>query len=407
MLSSPGKDVLSQSQFSAASLESLYRVADALQANVKARKDVSFLKGQLLACVFMEPSTRTSCCFMAAIQRLGGTSILVNEQGSSAKKGETLEDTMRCLECYADALVLRHPVKGSAARAAAACAKPVLNAGDGVGEHPTQALLDVYTMRCELARALRRLARETASPSPDSVTAPTLTTASSANSANSATTATGSAMDGLGAATCGELLAGKAIVLLGDLKHGRTVHSLATLVARNYPGARLLFVSPPQLAMPQDIKDEVAACGCAFSEHQDLDEVVGAADVLYVTRVQKERFADPSAYEALKLRYVVTPATMAKGKASLVLLHPLPRVGEIDEACDSDPRAAYFRQMENGMYVRMALLMLVLGGDVSQLLPPSTTSASVALTTGKNDKAPPQQQQQQATAIQSAVVEAQ
>ena len=344
--------MLSQSQFSDESLESLYRVADQLQASIKAGKVLSLLEGRLLACVFMEPSTRTSCSFMAAIQRLGGTSILVNEQGSSAKKGETLEDTMRCLECYADALVLRHPVKGSAAKAAAACTKPVLNAGDGVGEHPTQALLDVYTMRCELAAAQRRAVREGASSSPDSAAVDATEVAIASATASTSASAT---------PTCGELLAGKSIALLGDLKHGRTVHSLATLIARNYPSARLRFVSPAQLAMPQEIKDQVAACGCTFTEHQDLEQIIGDTDVLYVTRVQKERFASVEEYEALKLRYIVTPATLAQAKPSLVLMHPLPRVGEINEACDTDPRAAYFRQMENGMYVRMALLKLILG----------------------------------------------
>ena len=261
---------------------------------------------------------------MAAISA-SAASILINEQGSSAKKDRP-RGPMRCLECYADALVLRHP-KGSAAKAAAACTKPVLNAGDGVGEHPTQALLDVYTMRCELAAAQRRAMREGASSSPDSAAVDATEVAIASATASTSASAT---------PTCGELLAGKSIALLGDLKHGRTVHSLATLIARNYPSARLRFVSPAQLAMPQEIKDQVAACGCTFTEHQDLEQIISDTDVLYVTRVQKERFASVEEYEGLKLRYIVTPAILAQAKPSLVLMHPLPRVGEINEACDTD-----------------------------------------------------------------------
>uniref|UniRef100_A0A7S2WFS2 aspartate carbamoyltransferase n=1 Tax=Rhizochromulina marina TaxID=1034831 RepID=A0A7S2WFS2_9STRA len=273
----------------------------------------------------MEPSTRTSCSFQAAAQRLGATSILIGTEGSSAKKGETLEDTMRCLECYADGLVLRHPEKGSVKRVAEACERPVLNAGDGVGEHPTQALLDVYTMRSEF---LAQQGEPGEAPPTSAV------------------------------------ISGKKIALVGDLKHGRTVHSLATLLARIYPLVELHFVSPPQLQMPDAIVDEITGNKCALVAHEDLQAVIADADVLYITRVQKERFADPAEYEKLKLRYIVTPELMEKGKPSLVLMHPLPRVGEIDPNVDSDPRAAYFRQMENGMFVRMALLALVLGADV-------------------------------------------
>lgn len=326
-----GMDILSTKQFDEADLEHLFKVADGLKERIQRGDALKVLEGKILACVFMEPSTRTACSFLAAMQRLGGTTMMLNEQGSSAKKGETLEDTVRCLECYADALVLRHPTVGAAKRAADACVKPVLNAGDGVGEHPTQALLDTYTIRSEIAAAAR----------------------GGEAGKDSATRA---------------LVAGKVIVLVGDLKHGRTVHSLALLLARAYAGSglELVFVSPPQLVMPEGIKAEVGASGCKYTEAAELSpEVLAKADVLYVTRVQKERFADPDEYEALKLKYVVTPATLAQCQSTTVLLHPLPRVGEIDPACDADPRAAYFRQMENGMWVRMALVALVLGADLT------------------------------------------
>ena len=221
-----GQDCLSTTQFNTDALELLFSLADRFRADLAAGKKLKVLEGKLLACVFMEPSTRTSCSFQAASLKLGGTTIMLNESGSSAKKGETLEDTMRCLECYADALVLRHPVKGSAQRAADACAKPILNAGDGVGEHPTQALLDVYTIRTELLAA--------AGAAPGSVPA-------------------------------GELLSGKVVTLVGDLKHGRTVHSLAELIARNYPDVQLRFVSPPQLQMPEEVVSEVASHGTGLS----------------------------------------------------------------------------------------------------------------------------------------------
>jgi aspartate carbamoyltransferase len=223
-------------------------------------------------------------------------------------KGETLSDTIKCLGCYSDAVVLRHPVKGSAAEASAACPVPVLNAGDGVGEHPSQALLDVYTMQGELGR-----------------------------------------------------LEGIHVVLVGDLKNGRTVHSLSRLLAL-WPGVRLTYVAPPELAMPEGIVQELQARGVQQETAQSLDDsVVSTADVIYVTRVQKERFSDPAEYERLKHAYVVTAATLTAAKERMVVMHPLPRVGEIAVEVDADPRAAYFRQMQYGLYMRMALLALVLG----------------------------------------------
>jgi aspartate carbamoyltransferase len=274
---------------------------------VKRQGGSDLLKGKVLANMFYEPSTRTSCSFMAAMQRLGGAVIPINEaKTSSVAKGETIADTAATLGCYADVMVIRNPEVGSAAEAAAHAGIPVMNAGDGAGEHPTQALLDAFTIREELGRL-------------DDLT----------------------------------------VTLLGDLRYGRTVHSLARLLTR-LDGLRLNYVSPSILRMPQDVVDEVAAAGVDQRVTESLDDVLSDTDVLYVTRIQKERFEDPDVYESVKDAFVITPAVLARARSSMVLMHPLPRVNEIDIACDADPRAAYFRQMEYGMYVRMALLALVL-----------------------------------------------
>ncbi len=225
---------------------------------------------------------------------------------SSVSKGETLQDTVKTMESYTDAIVLRHPEKGSAALAAAAASKPVINAGDGPGEHPTQALLDAYTIREEMG-----------------------------------------AIDGL------------TITMLGDLKYGRTVHSLAKLLTLY--DVKINYVSPDILQMPELLVKEVDAAGIDQYETTDLDDVLADTDVLYVTRIQKERFENPNEYDMVKDSYVITPETLTMAKESMIVMHPLPRVGEIATEVDNDPRAAYFRQMEYGMYVRMALLALVLG----------------------------------------------
>jgi aspartate carbamoyltransferase len=261
-----------------------------------------------LANLFYEPSTRTQASFMAAMQRQGGAVIPISEvRYSSVAKGESLPDTVRTLACYADVIVIRHPEVGSAALAAQYAGKPVINAGDGPGEHPTQALLDMFTIREELGRL-------------DNLT----------------------------------------VTMLGDLKYGRTVHSLARLLTR-FDGIRLNYVSPEILQMPRDVMDEVAQKGIAQMEHTALDKPLPATDVLYVTRVQRERFEDPEVYDKVKGAYVITPEVMKPAKKEMIVLHPLPRVTEISMEFDADPRAAYFRQMEYGLYVRMALLAMVLG----------------------------------------------
>jgi aspartate carbamoyltransferase len=265
------------------------------------------LKGKILANLFYEPSTRTSSSFTAAMERLGGSVIPINEvKYSSVSKGESLADTVRTLECYTDVIVLRHPEVGSAAIAAKAATKPVINAGDGIGEHPTQALLDAFTIHEELGH-----------------------------------------LDGL------------TVTLLGDLKHGRTVHSLARLLSLYK--VRLNYVSPDILRMPSTLIDELNARKIVQAEHTTLDKVLPETDVLYVTRVQKERFTDEAVYESVKGAYVIDPKVMKVAKERMIVMHPLPRVGEISPDLDDDPRAAYFRQMEYGLYVRMALLAMVLG----------------------------------------------
>ncbi len=302
-----GKDILSVKQFDRLDLEYIFGVAHEMHDMVDHIGTFDLLKGKILANLFYEPSTRTSSSFTAAMERLGGSVIPINEvRYSSVAKGESLPDTVRTLECYADVIVLRHPEVGSAAIAAKAARKPVINAGDGIGEHPTQALLDAFTIKEELGH-----------------------------------------IDGL------------TVTLLGDLKHGRTVHSLARLLSLYK--VKLNYVSPDILRMPPELIDELSQKGVEQSEYTTLDACLPETDVLYVTRVQKERFADEAAYESVKGAYIINAEVMKAAKQRMIVMHPLPRVGEIDPAFDEDPRAAYFRQMEYGLYVRMALLAMVLG----------------------------------------------
>ena len=302
-----GKDIVSVKQFKREDLEYVFGVAHEMRGMVERVGTFDLLKGKILANLFYEPSTRTSSSFTAAMERLGGSVIPINEvKYSSVTKGETLTDTVRTLECYADVIVLRHPETGSAAIAAKAMKKPLINAGDGTGEHPTQALLDAFTIREELKQ-----------------------------------------FDGL------------TVTMLGDLKYGRTVHSLARLLSLF--NVKLNYVSPDILKMPQEVMDEVSEKGISQKEFSSLEKVLPETDVLYVTRVQKERFEDPADYEKVKGAYVIDPEIMKAAKKEMAVMHPLPRVGEISESFDDDPRAAYFRQMEYGLYVRMALLAMVLG----------------------------------------------
>jgi aspartate carbamoyltransferase len=302
-----GKDIISVKQFSREDLEYIFAVAHEMHNMVDHVGTFDLLKGKILANLFYEPSTRTSSSFTAAMERLGGSVIPINEvKYSSVSKGESLPDTVRTLECYADVIVIRHPEVGSAALAAKAARKPVINAGDGIGEHPTQALLDAFTIKEELGH-----------------------------------------LDGL------------TVTLLGDLKHGRTVHSLARLLSLYK--VKLNYVAPDILRMPAELIEELNAKGIEQTEYTALDQPLPQTDVLYVTRVQKERFTDEVVYESVKGAYVIDPKVMKAAKERMIVMHPLPRVGEISPEFDDDPRAAYFRQMEYGLYVRMALLAMVLG----------------------------------------------
>lgn len=302
-----GKDILSVKQFTRSDLEYIFGVAHEMREMVTRVGSFDLLKGKILASLFYEPSTRTSSSFTSAMERLGGSVIPINEvRYSSVAKGESLPDTVRTLECYADVIVLRHPEVGSAALAAQYARKPIINAGDGVGEHPTQALLDLFTVKEELGK-----------------------------------------IDGL------------TVTMLGDLKYGRTVHSLARLLSLY--NVRINYVSPTILRMPGEIIEEIKVHEIPQAEYHSLETILPETDVLYVTRVQKERFEDLDLYEKVKGAFVITPETLQSAKDQMIVMHPLPRVGEISIEVDTDPRAAYFRQMEYGLYVRMALLAMVLG----------------------------------------------
>ncbi len=303
-----GQDILSVSQFTRQSLAYIFDVAEEMRELVERVGSADLLRGYVLACLFYEPSTRTSSSFIAAMARLGGGVIPITQgvQYSSVSKGESLPDTVRTLEQYADAIVLRHPEVGSAKIAADYARVPVINAGDGAGEHPTQALLDLFTLREELGH-----------------------------------------IDGL------------RVAMVGDLKYGRTVHSLAKLLSMY--DVEIYLVSPEILRLPLDQANELRDKGIPIRETYHVADVISTVDVLYVTRVQRERFADLSQYEEVRDFYEITPELMKQAKGEMIVMHPLPRAGEIHYAVDDDPRAAYFRQMRNGMYIRMALLAAVLG----------------------------------------------
>ncbi len=269
----------------------------------------NILNRRIMATLFYEPSTRTRLSFEAAMYRLGGEVITTESarEFSSAAKGETLEDTIRIVEGYADVIVLRHYESGSAQRAADVAGVPIINAGDGPGQHPTQALLDVYTIQKEIGR-----------------------------------------LDGI------------RVALVGDLANGRTARSLAYLLTK-YEDVKLYFVAPDMVRMKDDIKAYLAEHGVAFAEEEDLMKVMADVDVVYQTRIQRERFGDRIAdYEAVRGKYIIDSAAMSMLSDDAIVMHPLPRVDEIDPAVDKDPRAAYFRQAHNGVYIRMALLQMVL-----------------------------------------------
>lgn len=300
----PFQHLTSTKQLSRGDTDSLLKVAADMEKVLK-KGGSDLLKGKILASLFYEPSTRTRLSFEAAMQRLGGD-VLTAEglQFSSLYKGETIEDTMLMVSQYADIIAMRHPEQGSADRAAAAALTPFINAGDGPGQHPTQALLDLYTVQKERGK-----------------------------------------VDGI------------RIAMVGDLRFGRTVHSLCYLLGL-YKDIQFVFISPKELLMPEKVTSYLTERGLTFEETDDIKAGLDC-DVMYVTRVQQERFTDRSEYERLKLKYVLT-AKHLKGK-DVTVMHPLPRVGEISTDVDALPNAAYFRQAANGVPVRMALLAMLLG----------------------------------------------
>ncbi|HLE97076.1 MAG TPA: aspartate carbamoyltransferase [Candidatus Thermoplasmatota archaeon] len=302
-----GRHVVHIQDLSVEDMQTVLAVAERMADRVQKGGSLDLARGRVLANLFFEPSTRTRLSFESAMSRLGGQTLTISEAAStSLAKGETLQDTIRMVASYADAIVLRHPREGAARLAAEASPVPVLNAGDGAGQHPTQTLLDLFTIQ------------RTKGPVGD-----------------------------------------QRIALLGDLKYGRTVHSLANALARF--GAQLVFVAPPALQLPKETEAELAKLGARIERERDPEAVIADADVLYVTRIQKERFPDLEEYRRVAGTYRVTADLVAKGKKGLVVLHPLPRVGEIDPEVDRMPAAKYFEQAANGVPVRMALLSLVLG----------------------------------------------
>jgi carbamoyl-phosphate synthase/aspartate carbamoyltransferase/dihydroorotase/carbamoyl-phosphate synthase/aspartate carbamoyltransferase len=302
------KDILSVDQFDRESLSYIFTRTEEMAEMAEQVGACDLLAGYTLACVFYEPSTRTSASFIAAMERLGGRTIPITQgiQYSSVSKGESLVDTMLTLEKYSDVIVLRHPEIGSAAKAAKYASVPIINAGDGAGEHPTQALLDLYTIRKELG-----------------------------------------GIDGL------------RVAMVGDLRYGRTVHSLTKLLM-SYD-VSLRYVSPDTLRLPLNLMNDLINQGKDVREMDRVENIIGDVDVLYVTRIQKERFTDMAQYEEVKDYFEITPEVMEQARERMIVMHPLPRVGEIHYNVDKDPRAAYFRQVHNGMLVRMALLAAVLG----------------------------------------------
>ncbi|XP_055327168.1 CAD protein-like isoform X2 [Paramacrobiotus metropolitanus] len=308
--------VVSVSMFQKQQLAALFRLAkkfkDTLRKNINVEP---LLVGKIMACIFYEASTRTMNSFAAAMMRLGGNVLYVNPDTSSVKKGESLEDTASMMASYCDVVVQRHYLPGAAKKAAERCgSKAFINAGDGVGEHPSQALLDVFTIWDEIG-------------------------------------------------TVNKLI----ITMVGDLKHGRTVHSLAKLLTL-YRVQEVRYLCPPGLEMPEEIRDFLTARGVTQKTFENLEEALPDTNILYMTRIQQERFASEAEYRAACGKFILTPAMMTQALEEgrdgpkMRVMHPLPRLEEIATEVDSDPRAAYFRQAENGLYVRMALLVALLKG---------------------------------------------
>ncbi len=297
--------IIETQQFDRKSIQELFALADQLSGHRE-----ESLRGKILATLFYEPSTRTRFSFESAMMRLGGNVLTMEnaKESSSNTKGETLEDTIRTINTYADAIVLRHSETGAAKRAADASAVPIINAGDGnLGQHPTQALLDLYTIQKELGR-----------------------------------------QDGIH------------VAFVGNLKYYRSTRSLAYLLSK-YEDIRISFVSAPELRMSDDVKEYLKEKNVEFAETEDLEQVMREANVIYQTRIAKEWIKDEYAFEKLKGRYIITRARADTMKDGAIIIHPLPRVDEIAPDVDESPHAVYFKQIGYGLAVRMAILKQILG----------------------------------------------
>lgn len=302
-----GSDILSAKQFNRGDIERVLKVALKLEPFAHKKRWGDLLKGKLLASLFYEPSTRTRLSFETAMQRLGGGVITaVGLQFSSLTKGETLADTGKIIENYADIVAMRHPEDGSCEKLASGASIPVINAGDGANEHPTQCLLDLFTIQKERGT-----------------------------------------LDGI------------TVAMVGDLKFGRTVHSLS--IALSHFGCKLIFVAPKELAMPEWVCRLLKEKNCVYAETEDFADALKNADVVYMTRIQEERFENKKEYEKHRNSYVLTRELVDSLNSTITIMHPLPRIWEITADVDQAPGAAYFRQVANGVAVRMAVLCLVLG----------------------------------------------
>ena len=299
-----GRDIISIRDFSREEIDYILKTAQAMEPLAKKGSDM--LKGKILATLFFEPSTRTRLSFEAAMHKLGGSTIgFAEAEIASVRKGENLADTVRTVENYADVIAIRHPLEGAARLAAEFAKVPIINGGSGAEEHPTQALLDLYTILKEKG-----------------------------------------------------IIDGLKIALVGDLRYGRTVHSLAYALS-NYD-VELCLVSPESLKMRREVLEEIRG-KISVTEETDIAKVIPNLDVLYVTRIQKERFPDPAEYMKVKGSYKIDLELLKKAKKDMIILHPLPRVDEIASEVDGTPHARYFQQVWNGIVMRMALLALILG----------------------------------------------
>lgn len=299
--------VLNAQQFSKEILEDIFRDVEFMRKVTQFGR-MNTLAGKIMACLFYEPSTRTRFSFEAAMMRLGGGVLSTESAGlfSSAAKGESLGDTIRVVSSYADVIVLRHKQEGASALAAKFSPVPIINAGDGQGQHPTQALLDMFTIKSHLGR-----------------------------------------LDNI------------SVALVGDLKHGRTVHSLAYLLGK-FENVNIHLISPDITPMKPEILDYLSTKGVHITEGSDLNEILPKVDCVYMTRVQKERFDSEQEYEQAKGKLVLTNQNIRLMKGKAMIMHPLPRVDEIHPEVDANPRAFYFQQAQNGLFVRMALLKKLL-----------------------------------------------